>query len=102
MKKPPKTQDDILHEMHEDYMRQVSESEQPLWICEMYANGPLSIHSFPMFSLEETGETHRFECPDPDEYDHCECGNIIPLGEQYCSSKCYIGETGEGYTPHFH
>jgi hypothetical protein len=41
-----------------------------------------------MFSInEEVGET----IPDPDEYDHCECGNIIPLGESYCSSKCYMG-----------
>jgi len=82
-----KNPDDILAEMHNSYLNAITESEQPLWVLEQYSTGPLSI-SFSSIAIEvEKNNNH----PSNDEYHHCDCGEMIPLNQDYCSSKCYIG-----------
>lgn len=79
MKTPERqTQDEVLEQMHNEYLDEIAECGLPMYVIDMYGMNPLNVMS------SQNKETPR--C--------IECGQVISnQADQYCSSKCYLGGT---------
>lgn len=59
------THDDYLHELHDEYMKQVNESGMPIWLLDLYSSSPSGredarpLYSYELFWLDEHGNNHH-------------------------------------------
>lgn len=56
--------DDALHELHEEYLRQISESDMPIWLLDIYGSSSSKrenarpLYSYRLFWLDEHYTEH--------------------------------------------